>query len=159
MFSFFFNMKNSDIYWRRYKIQETLYIGQWCLSLLQSRHLGTSHSSPNHHHLPHHIFLNLINDLNAHFLLIQLFLFYYNRDFDFLKESHHGICRAYHMPDMEHMFTNICQKNALTSYGSLKTDTRECCKVGCFVLFEVEPQQHGEILEEPGITQYNVHLK
>ena len=36
-------MNNRDIYWRRYKIQETLYIGQWCLSLLQSRHLGTSH--------------------------------------------------------------------------------------------------------------------
>ena len=26
-------------------IQETLYIGQWCLSSLQSRRLGTSHSS------------------------------------------------------------------------------------------------------------------
>ena len=24
-------MKSGDIYWRRYKIQETLYIGQWCL--------------------------------------------------------------------------------------------------------------------------------
>ena len=35
------NMKNRDIYWRRYKIQETLYIGQWHLSPLQSRHLGT----------------------------------------------------------------------------------------------------------------------
>ena len=39
------NMKNRDIYWRRCKIQETLYIGQWHLSPLQSRHLGTSHSS------------------------------------------------------------------------------------------------------------------
>ena len=39
------NMKNRDIYWRRYKIQETLYIGQWCLSPLQSRHLGTSQFS------------------------------------------------------------------------------------------------------------------
>ena len=39
-------MKSRDIYWRRYKIQETLYIGQWCFSTLQSRHLGTSHSSP-----------------------------------------------------------------------------------------------------------------
>ena len=29
------------------KIQEKLYIGQWCLSPLQSRHLGTSHSSPH----------------------------------------------------------------------------------------------------------------
>ena len=26
------NMKNRDIYWRRYKKPETLYIGQWCLS-------------------------------------------------------------------------------------------------------------------------------
>ena len=52
-----YNMKNRHIYWRRYKIQETLYIGQWCLSPLQSRHLGTSHSSPNHHPLPYHIFL------------------------------------------------------------------------------------------------------
>ena len=39
-----------DIYWRRYKIQETSYIGQWCFSPLQSRHLGTSHSSSSHHH-------------------------------------------------------------------------------------------------------------
>ena len=41
------NMKNRHIYWRRYKIQETLYIGQWHLSPLQSRHLGTSHSFPS----------------------------------------------------------------------------------------------------------------
>ena len=34
------NMKNRDIFWRTYKIQETLYIGQWCLSSLQSRLLG-----------------------------------------------------------------------------------------------------------------------
>ena len=40
-------MKNRDMYWRRYKIQEILYIGQWHLSSLQSRHLGTSHSSSN----------------------------------------------------------------------------------------------------------------
>ena len=40
-------MKNRDIYWRRYKIQKTLYLGQWHLYFLQSRHLGTSHSSPS----------------------------------------------------------------------------------------------------------------
>ena len=45
------NKKNRDIYWTRYK--ETLYIGQWYLSPLKSRHLGTSHSSPNCHQLPH----------------------------------------------------------------------------------------------------------
>ena len=39
-------MKNRDNYWRRYKIQETLYLGQWHISPLQSRNLGTSHSSP-----------------------------------------------------------------------------------------------------------------
>ena len=39
-------MKNRDIFWRRYKIQETLYMGQWCLRPLQSRHLGITHSSP-----------------------------------------------------------------------------------------------------------------
>ena len=55
------NMKNRDIYWGRYKIQETLYIGQGHLSPLQSRHLGTSHNSPSHHELSHHIFPNLIN--------------------------------------------------------------------------------------------------
>ena len=59
------NMKNRDIYWRRYKIQETLYIGQWGLSPLQSRHIGTSHSSPKCHKLPHHIFLNLIDSLKS----------------------------------------------------------------------------------------------
>ena len=45
------NMKNRDIYWRRYKIQEALYVGQWYLSPLQSRHVGTSHSFPNHHQI------------------------------------------------------------------------------------------------------------
>ena len=32
------NMKNGGIYWGRYKIQETLNIGQWRLSPLQGRH-------------------------------------------------------------------------------------------------------------------------
>ena len=41
------SMKNRDTDWTRYKIQETWYIGQWCLSPLQSRHLETSHSSPS----------------------------------------------------------------------------------------------------------------
>ena len=59
------NMKNRDIYRRRYKIQETLYIGQRCLSSLQNRHFGTSHSSPNSHQLPHCIFLNLIDGLKS----------------------------------------------------------------------------------------------
>ena len=52
--------KIRDIFWRIYKIQETLYTGQWHLSVLQSRHLGTSHSSPNRHQLPHCIFLHLL---------------------------------------------------------------------------------------------------
>ena len=59
------NMKNRDIYWRRYKIQETLYIEQWCLSPLQSRQTGTSHSSPSRHQLSCLIFLNLINGLKS----------------------------------------------------------------------------------------------
>ena len=54
------NMKNRNIYWRRYKMEETLYIRQWRLSLLQSRHLGTSLSSPNCYQLPCRIILNLI---------------------------------------------------------------------------------------------------
>ena len=37
--------KNRDIYWKRCKIQETLYLGQWCLSPLQSRPVGTSQFS------------------------------------------------------------------------------------------------------------------
>ena len=57
-------MKSRDIYWRRYKIQETLYVGQWCPSPLQSRHLGTSHSS-SCHQLSCRIFLNLINGLKS----------------------------------------------------------------------------------------------
>ena len=46
------NIKNRDIYWRRSKIQETLHLGQCHLSPFESRHLGTSHSSPSHHQLP-----------------------------------------------------------------------------------------------------------
>ena len=34
------NMENKDIYWRRHKIQETLYIGQWHLRPHQTKHLG-----------------------------------------------------------------------------------------------------------------------
>ena len=47
-------MKSRDIciLIQRYKIQETLYIGQWRLSPLQSGHLGTSHSSPDCHQPP-----------------------------------------------------------------------------------------------------------
>ena len=69
------NRKNRDTYWRRYEIQETLYIGQWCFHPLQSRYLGTSHSSPNHHQLPHHIFLNLIDGLKS-FLFQKWFEFW-----------------------------------------------------------------------------------
>ena len=54
-------MKNRNLYWRRYKIQELLYIGQWHLSPLQIRHLGTSHSSPNLHQLT----LNLNNSMQS----------------------------------------------------------------------------------------------
>ena len=36
-----------------------MYTGQWCHNLLQSRHLGSSQSFPNHHKLPCCIFLNL----------------------------------------------------------------------------------------------------
>ena len=62
--------KYPTIYYEKYrhlwkKRQETLYIGQWCHSPLQSRHLGTSHSSPNCHQLPHCIFLNLIDSLKS----------------------------------------------------------------------------------------------
>ena len=39
--------------------------GQCWLSPLQSRHLGTSPSSPNCNQLPHRIFLNLINSLKS----------------------------------------------------------------------------------------------
>ena len=38
---------------------------QWLLSPLQSRHLGTSHNSPNCHQLPCRIFLNFINGLKS----------------------------------------------------------------------------------------------
>ena len=39
--------------------------GQGLLSPLQSRHLGTSHSSPSHHQLPCCICLNLIDSLKS----------------------------------------------------------------------------------------------
>ena len=46
-------------------IHETLYTGQCHLSPLQSRHLGTSHSSASLHQLPRHIFLSLIDSLKS----------------------------------------------------------------------------------------------
>ena len=61
------------------KIQESLYIGQWCFSPLQSRHLGTSHSFPNHHQLLRGIFLNLWN------------LFPFKGDFSLGKSQSHRV--------------------------------------------------------------------
>ena len=49
----------------RHKKHCNLYIGQWHFSPLQSKHLGTLHSSPTHHQLPHSIFLNLIDCLKS----------------------------------------------------------------------------------------------
>ena len=51
----------------RHIIQDTRNIVHRAMmpSLLQSRHLGTSHGSPNHHQLPHHIFLNLTDGLKS----------------------------------------------------------------------------------------------
>ena len=54
------NIKNKDIYWRRHKIQETLYIGQWHLTPLQSRHLGTSQSSSTIFHCSKHFAKSLV---------------------------------------------------------------------------------------------------
>ena len=54
-----------NFYWRRYQIQETLYTGQWHLSPLQSRHLGTSHTSLNLHQLSCCIFLNLNDSMKS----------------------------------------------------------------------------------------------
>ena len=47
-------MKHRDIYWRRYKIQETLFIGQWHLSPLQIRQLGTLQFSQHLFHCSQH---------------------------------------------------------------------------------------------------------
>ena len=58
------NTKYIDIYWRRYKIQEALHLGQY-LSPLQSRHLETTHSSPNRHQLPRCIFLILSHGMKS----------------------------------------------------------------------------------------------
>ena len=69
--------KNWGIYWKRYKVQETLDIEQWSHSPLQSRHLGTLYSSLNHHQLPYRIFLNLINSLKSLFFE-RRFLFWKN---------------------------------------------------------------------------------
>ena len=99
-----YNMKNRDIYWRRYKIQETLYIGQWCLSPLQSRHLGTSHSSPNCHQLPHLIFLNLT----------VWNLFPFKGDFSFGKARSHGApnlgCSGAESPGWFDVSQNNCMR-------------------------------------------------
>ena len=52
-------MKKRDIY-RRYKTQEILYIGQWHLSPLQSRHHRTSRSSPSVSSTVHNTLQNLL---------------------------------------------------------------------------------------------------
>ena len=92
------NMKNRDIYWRRYKIQETLYTGQWHLSPLQGRHLGTSHSSPDCHQLPHRIFLNLIDSLIS--LPFQRLSWNSRDTMNFFLEQHVSVQLLYIMWDI-----------------------------------------------------------
>ena len=58
----------------RYK--NRCYTGQWCLSSLHSRHLGTSYSSPNHH-LPNCTFPNLTNGLKS--LLFQRCFYFWEK--------------------------------------------------------------------------------
>ena len=57
-------MKNRDTYGRRYKIQEILYLGQWRLSPLQSRHLGPHTVLPIAINCPIVFFLNLLTVWN-----------------------------------------------------------------------------------------------
>ena len=70
------NMKNRNIYWRRYKIQETVYVGQWHLSPFQNRQLGNSHGSLSRHQLPHHIAFSWISSMVWN-------LFYFKGEFSF----------------------------------------------------------------------------
>ena len=72
-----------------------MYTGQWCLSLLQSSHFGTSHSSPIHHHLPLHIFPNLTDSLN-------LFPFF-KGDFSFGKRQKFSGCQILGIGGQNHL--------------------------------------------------------
>ena len=85
---------NTDIYWRRYKTQETLYIGQWHLSPLQSRILGTSHSSPNRHELPCDSFLDLTHGLKSH---------PFQRWFYFWEKTEVARCQIWALEGLSHL--------------------------------------------------------
>ena len=66
---------SSHVIWKRHllkKVQETLCIGQWHLSPLQSRHLGTSHGSPSNSSAVQNILQNpllgLLSAVPLHYL-------------------------------------------------------------------------------------------
>ena len=96
-------MKNRDIYWR-YKIQETLYIGQWHISPLQSRHLGTSHSSPSRHQLPYCVFLNLTDGLKS---------LPYQRWFKFREKPEDAGCQIWAVGVLSHLGDLMFHQNTL----------------------------------------------
>ena len=97
------NMKNRDIYWR-HNTQETLYIGQWNLRTLQSRTLGTSHSSPNCHQLPCRIFLNLIDGLKS---------LPFQRWFWFWKKPEVTRCQIWAVAGLSHLGELMFHRNTL----------------------------------------------
>ena len=115
-------MKYRDIYGRRYKIQETLYVEQWCLSPLQSRHLGTLPSSPNCHQLlpePHR--QSEISSLSKVILVL-------------------GKARSHRAPNLGHSGADLsdlmfCQKNCMRrdaragalSWGSCQSPVAHSC--------------------------------
>ena len=112
------NMKNRDICWR-YKILETLYIGQQCLSPLQSKHLGTSHSSPNHQSLPCHIFLNLTDGLKS---------LPFQRWFLFWEKSEETRCQIWAVEGAESLgWFDVSQKTLCEMW----------CNCGCIVMVKL----------------------
>ena len=71
-------MKNRDIYWRRYKIEQTLDIEQWYLSPLQSGTLEPQCNSPSLFHCSKHSatsFVGIVSSCPVTFSWISSLLF------------------------------------------------------------------------------------
>ena len=105
---------------KKYKIQGILHTEQWHLSPFQSRHLGTSHSSPNCPQQPHCIILNLIRQSEIFSLSKMILILVKARSF---RVPNLG-CRGAEPPewfdvspkksarDMIHEWTHCCDEAA-----------------------------------------------
>ena len=125
-------MKNRDTYWRRYKKQETLYLGQWRLSSLQSRHPGMpTHKFPQlQHDVPCALVAKAVEWIlsRSYVKILATVVFGIPRS----ASSSHTVSWSLLIAACTHsLFSGVLLVAGLPGHGLLSTDSRPSLKHLC----------------------------